>query len=174
MVWFDAHGDCNLPRGEDSYLGGMVLTGAAGLWDTGLSGGLGGGRGGGLALGQVILAGSRDLDPPELERIARGDLAHVPVGPDFAARLAHAVRGRPVYVHIDCDVMDAGLIATEYQVADGLSFADLTAACAVLARSHVVGLEVTEFEATWPDGRANPADPLIAAVTPLLETCRRF
>lgn len=160
VVWFDAHGDCNVPRGPDSYLGGMVLTGAAGLWDTGL--------GAGLALGQTILVGSRDLDPPERERIARGDIGHVPAGPDLAARLRAAVRGRPVYVHLDCDVLDAGLLATEYQVPDGLSFADLRAACAALAACPLIGLEITEYEGEWPDGRPSGTGELLDAIAPLL------
>jgi arginase len=55
VVWFDAHGDCNVPAGdaasEARYLGGMVLSGAAGEWDTGL--------GAGLDLANVILVGAR-------------------------------------------------------------------------------------------------------------------
>lgn len=160
VVWFDAHGDCNVPRGADSYLGGMVLTGAAGLWDTGL--------GADLALAQVILVGSRDLDPPEMDRIARGELGHVRAGAGLAARLAAAVHGRPVYVHIDCDVLDAGLLATEYQVPDGLSFAQLREACAVLAACPLIGLEITEYEGAWPDGQPSGADGLLEAIAPLL------
>ncbi len=41
VVWFDAHGDSNLPNSNAvPYLGGMVLTGAAGHWDSGLGAGL--------------------------------------------------------------------------------------------------------------------------------------
>lgn len=41
IVWFDAHGDCNMPEHATSgYLGGIVLTGAAGKWNSGLGAGL--------------------------------------------------------------------------------------------------------------------------------------
>ncbi len=41
IAWFDAHGDCNVPThgvgSEGGYLGGMVLTEAAGPWETGVA-----------------------------------------------------------------------------------------------------------------------------------------
>jgi arginase len=169
IVWFDAHGDCNVPtaRGgsEFKYLGGMVLTGAAGEWETGL--------GRGLGLDQVVLVGSRDLDPPERALIDSGAIALVAPGPDLPARLRAAVGGRAVYIHLDCDVLDAGLLATEYQVPGGLSFADLSAAFDLLAQGPVLGLEIAEFEAAWPDGRPNPPDRLIEALGPFLSALRR-
>lgn len=165
LVWFDAHGDINVPHGRapgaQPYLGGMVITGAAGEWDTGL--------GAGFTLANLILVGARDLDPPEQARIDRGEVTRVPVGPDLVDRLTAAIAGRPVHVHLDCDVLDPGLVATEYSCADGLSFADLHAACVALARHAVIGLEITEFEATWPDGRPAGTAPLIAALRPLLD-----
>lgn len=162
IVWFDAHGDCNVPAaGSDTgYLGGMVLTGAAGEWHTGL--------GGDLDLANVVLVGARDLDPPELERIERGQIRHVPVGPNLAKRLAEAVAGRKVYIHLDCDVLDAGLIATEYQSPGGLSCAELAEAFALLADHDVLGLEVTEYENAWPNGEPSDPEPLRQAIEPVL------
>jgi len=164
MIWLDAHGDCNAPtegaRSADNYLGGMVLTGAAGLWETGL--------GADMELSQVVLVGARDLDPPERARIERGEIALVEVGADLGARLREAVRGRAVYVHIDCDVLDAGLAPTEYQVPGGFSLRDLAEACAVLAEHEVVGVEFTEFEGEWPSGEIDDGGRLVEAVEPLL------
>jgi arginase family enzyme len=164
VVWLDAHGDCNAPtegaESADNYLGGMVLTGAAGLWPTGL--------GADMALGQVVLVGGRDLDPPERARIERGELALVEAGPDLAARLRAAVRGRAVYVHIDCDVLDAGLVPSEYQVPGGFSLRDLAEACAALAEHEVVGVEFSEFEGEWPNGAIDDGARLVEAVGPLL------
>ena len=166
IVWFDAHGDCNIPTIGDtsdmSYLGGMVLTGAAGEWDTGF--------GGGLDLGAIILVGSRDLDPPEQKRIEAGQLKLVTVGPTLGERLRRAINGRSIYIHLDCDVLDAGLVATEYQSPGGLTFADLTEAFTVLAEHSIIGLEITEFEACWPDGRFTQADDLIEAIGPVMAT----
>lgn len=162
IVWFDAHGDSNVPDGRPpaSYLGGMVLTGAAGQWETGL--------GADLDLGRTILVGSRDLDPPERDLLARGALRLVEPGPNLPSRLGAAIGDGPVYVHVDCDVLDPGLVPTEYQVPGGLSFADLHAACAVLAQSPLVGLEIAEFESHWANGRPAQVAGLIDALTPLL------
>lgn len=163
IVWFDAHGDCNAPVGSTadmSYLGGMVLTGAAGEWVTGL--------GSDLNLANVILVGARDLDPPEQERIAKGQIAHVAIGPDLARRLTAAIRGRPVYIHLDCDVLDAGLLATEYQSPNGLTFEELANAFNALAQHDVVGLEIAEYESCWPNGQPNDASDLISAIEPVL------
>lgn len=170
IVWFDAHGDCNVPvpgpAGETAYLGGMVITGAAGEWDSGL--------GTGVNMAQVVLVGARDLDPPERARIAAGDIALVPVGPDLPVRLADHVAGRRVYIHLDCDVLSPGLVATEYAVADGLSYAALGEAFAVLAAQEVVGLEIAEFEVCWPDGRPSPTEALVAAIRPVTQKLARI
>lgn len=165
IVWFDAHGDCNVPTGQCAsdmnYLGGMVITGAAGEWNTGF--------GHGVDLANVILVGARDLDPPEQERIDAGQIALVPVGPDLGQRLARAIGERRAYIHLDCDVLDAGLLATEYQSPNGLSYADLREAFEALADHDVLGLEIAEYEVSWPDGRPNPPDRLIDAISPVVE-----
>lgn len=164
VVWFDAHGDCNTPAdqnyAEHAYLGGMVLSGAAGEWDTGF--------GAGLNLAQVVLVGSRDLDPPEIAKIRAGCIQLIGPGERLGEKLAAAVKGRPVYVHLDCDVLSAGLVPTEYQVENGLSFADLKDACDALSRCTVLGLEIAEYEGAWPDGRLGNSGALLDAVAPLI------
>lgn len=163
IVWFDAHGDCNQPaHSSTGYLGGMVLTGAAGVWETGL--------GQGLNLADVVLVGARDLDPCEVALVAAGGPRLVAAGPGVAQRLAAAIGDRPVYVHLDCDVLDPGLVPTEYSVEGGLSFADLRAACAALARNRVIGLEIAEFEDVFVQtGAPGDADALLDALAPLLK-----
>lgn len=169
IVWFDAHGDCNFPAADGAmdqqYLGGMVMTGAAGEWMTGF--------GDELDLANVVLVGARDLDQPERERIASGQIAFVGGGPDLADRLMTAIGDRSVYVHLDCDVLDAGLLATEYQSPDGLSYAELKSAFDALARHDVVGFEIAEYESHWPDGRSNDASGLLHAIDPLLSALSR-
>jgi arginase len=164
LVWFDAHGDCNVPALDESeegaYLGGMVISAAAGAWDSGL--------GSGLRWENVILVGSRDLDPPEQERISTGQLTLVAAGPDIGRRLTDAIGDRSVYIHLDCDVLDAGLFATEYQVKGGLTWQDLREAFYALSTHKIVGLEIAECEVTWPDGSPNDTGPLLNAIEPLL------
>ena len=169
IVWLDAHGDCNVPTDRCAsamnYLGGMVLTGAAGEWETGF--------GDGVNLANLILVGARDLDSPEQDRIDAGQISHVPVGPRLSERLRDAIGGRRVYIHLDCDVMDAGLLATEYQSPAGLSFHELTDAFEELAEHDVLGLEIAEYESRWPDGRPNDPDDLIQSVWPVVAKLRR-
>jgi arginase len=162
VVWFDAHADSNLPSNSASgYLGGLVLTGAAGLWPTGLPSG--------LKLSNVVLVGARDIDPAEQALIDDGTLRLVKPGRDLADRLAAAIGERPVYVHLDCDVLEPGIVPTEYLVEGGLTLADLQQAAAVLVKNDVIGLEISEFQACWPgsDANASPA-ALLEALGPLL------
>lgn len=169
IVWFDAHGDCNAPGDGDAaamnYLGGMVLTGAAGEWDTGL--------GQGLDLANMILVGARDLDPPEQARIDSGQIALLRAGEGLAARLKDVLRGRRVYVHLDCDVLNEGLLATEYQVSGGLEWTELREAFEMLALHRPVGLEITEYEASWPNGAPNDHSQLLFAIHPVLAALQK-
>lgn len=165
IVWFDAHADANTPDTSTSgYLGGLVLTGACGLWHSPL--------GGGLRLQQVVLVGSRDIDPPEQQWIDQGLLRLVPPGPALAERLQTAIGDAPVYVHLDCDVLEPGIVPTEYRVPKGLTLQQLHQAAQVLAQREVIGLEIAEFEATWAQAEGGaPGDPagVIAALAPLLK-----
>lgn len=162
VVWFDAHADINTPANTTTgYLGGLALSGPLGLWDSGL--------GAGLATGNAILAGVRDIDPPETALIESTDLTLVSPGPDFGQRLGEVVAGRPVYVHIDCDVMNPGIVPTDYHVLDGLSLADLHDAATALARSQIVGIEIGELETITGD---EDLTPLLDALAPVLDTLR--
>lgn len=161
LVWFDAHGDSNTPETTLSgYLGGMVIAGAAGLWNSGL--------GSGLGWPNVLLVGARDLDPGELVLIADGTLHNLPSGAELPARLRTAIGNRPVYVHLDCDVLESCIVPTEYRVPGGLSLDDLRVCCDALAQNEIVGIEIAEFEATWAEN-GKSADPagLIGALQPL-------
>lgn len=162
IVWFDAHGDINTPDTTRSgYLGGLVLTGAAGHWDSGL--------GGDLDLKDVVLVGARDLDPAETVLIDAGAPTLVTAGPNLAQRLRSAIADRAIYVHIDCDVLEPGLVPTEYRVPGGLTFDDLRDACRVLAGNEVVGLEIAELEAAPGDARvASSIAGLLDALEPLI------
>lgn len=162
VVWFDAHGDCNTPQTSlTGYLGGLVLTGACGLWDSDL--------GGDLETGNIVLGGVRDLDPAEQRLIDVGIVRAVPAGADVAERLSKAIAGRPVYFHLDCDVLEPGIVPTEYRVPGGLGLADLHSVCGVVAEHDVVGVEIAEFQSAWAPG-GNPASPveLLDAMQPLL------
>jgi arginase family enzyme len=163
VVWFDAHVDMNTPATTGSgYLGGMALSGPAGLWDSGL--------GAGLALSNIILVGQRDIDPYEQELIDSGAVTHIAPGPNLVAELRSAIAGRPVYVHLDCDVLNPGIVPTEYRHEHGLNLEDLRGASVVLAETEVIGLEIAEFQNAWEAGGA-PVSPkwLLDSLDPLIQ-----
>lgn len=160
VIWFDAHADINTPENTTtSYLGGLALSGPLGLWNSGL--------GTGLATTNTILAGVRDMDPPEQELIETTDLTLVPPGPQFGERLRQAVAGRPIYIHIDCDVLDPGILPTDYHVPGGLTLTDLHGAATALSASRVIGIEIGELETITED---EDLAPLLSALAPILNT----
>lgn len=156
VLWFDAHADINTPENTATgYLGGLALAGPLGLWDSGL--------GAGLAMEHTILAGVRDIYPPGAGLLDTTELTLVAPGPDFGERLGRAVDGRPVYIHIDCDVLDPGTVPTDYRVPGGLTLADLHDAATAVAGSRVVGIEIGQLEtATGEEDLA----PLLDALEP--------
>ncbi len=164
VVWFDAHADLNTPETTTTgYLGGLALAAPAGLWDSGL--------GAGLDLDQIILVGQRDLDPFEQELIDKHGIPHVKPQGDLAAALRNAIAGRLVYAHLDCDVLNPGIVPTDYVHHGGLSLDDLRACCEVIAEHEFVGIEIAEFQNAWePGGEAVSPDPLLDALGPLLAT----
>jgi arginase family enzyme len=162
VVWFDAHADCNVPDSSTSgYLGGMVLSGASGLWESGL--------GSGLRLENVVLVGTRDLDPYEQELIADGRLVHIAPGHGLAEKLGDAVAGRPIYIHLDCDVLEPGIVPTEYEVPGGLSLAELRSAFEVLTTGPILGVEIAELQDRWSNGNRPKIEPLLEALGPLID-----
>lgn len=167
VVWLDAHADLNTPRdSETGYLGGMALAGPVGRWESGL--------GSGLSPGNVVLGGVRDVDLPEQRLIDTGTIAAVRPGAHLAERLRDAIAGRPVYVHLDCDVLEPGIVPTDYRVPDGIDLAELHDLSAVAAEHDVVGIEIGEFEGAgtsdggFSDAGTSSPSELLDAVQPLL------
>lgn len=167
VVWFDAHADLNTPATSvTGYLGGMAISGPVGLWDCGL--------GQGLLMSNIVLVGSRDIDPAERRLIDTGLVRLVPPGEQLGARLNAAIAGRAVYMHLDCDVLNPGIVPTDFVVEGGLSLADLHEACAVIAAHELVGVEIAEFQQAWlAGGEPVSASPVLDAMAPLLAALRR-
>lgn len=159
LVWLDAHADLNVPGGSPTdYLGGMAVSGPLGWWDSGL--------GTGLTPEQLVLVGTRSIDAGEQERIERHQIAMLTPEQADGPRLTSIVAGRPVYFHIDCDVLEPGLFQTDYQEPAGLTLAQLEGLATALADSSaIVGVEIAE----WEGPGSHDADDLLAALAPLLE-----
>ncbi|MCC5960111.1 MAG: arginase family protein [Rhodobacteraceae bacterium] len=162
IVWFDAHADLNTPDATTTgYLGGLALAGPLGMWDTGL--------GAGLTMDQIVLVGQRDLDPFEQDLINRPHIPHIQPQQGLGAKLRAAIAGRAVYMHLDCDVLNPGIVPTDYAVEDGLSLDDLRACCDVIAEHQFIGMEIAEFQNAWvQNGDPVSPDPLLDALAPLL------
>lgn len=158
IVWFDAHADLNTPEtSETGYLGGLALSGPAGLWDSGL--------GNGLRIDQLVLVGQRDLDPFEMALIDQHKIPHIQPGDTLTEGLRDAIAGRAVYVHLDCDVPEPGIVPTDYRSAGGLTLKDLSACSEINAAHPFVGIEIAEFQNAW-----TPVSPsaLLDALSPLI------
>ena len=162
VVWFDAHADLNTPESTESgYLGGLALSAPMGLWASGF--------GAGLNPKNVILVGQRDLDPFEAQLIRDMSICHLPPSEMVAEQLQAAIGGRSVYVHIDCDVLNPGIVPTDYVHENGLSLDQLHEACVAIARNEIIGAEVAEFQC-YADYGSPPVSPahLVRALMPLL------
>ncbi len=167
ILWFDAHADLNIPTATTTgYLGGMALAAPLGIWDSGL--------GMGLKPDQIVLVGQRDLDPFEQDLIDREGIRHIRPGGDLTNDLRNAIGDRSTYVHLDCDVLEPGIVPTDYVLEGGLSLDDLHACSKVIAAQRVIGLEIAEFQNAWePGGVSVSPAALIESLQPFFNADRR-
>ncbi|MDQ3849885.1 MAG: arginase family protein [Actinomycetota bacterium] len=148
VLWLDAHGDFNTPDTTTSrYLGGMCLAGACGLWDTGFAGTVDPAR--------VVMHGVRDLGGAE--RVAL-DRRGVNVVSD-----AGPLAGLPIFVHLDLDVLDPGVLPTRFPAPGGMFPEDLRRLLAAVgATCELVGAEVTSLVPGHGELAADLLAPLLA------------
>ena len=140
VLWIDAHGDFNTPATTESgYLGGMVLAAACGLWESG--------HGAGLDPKQVIVVGGRDIDPAEAELLSGAGVTVLAPEDSTPERVVALVAGRPVWIHVDWDVLEPGYIPAAYRVGGGLLPHQIASLFAALPADSVRGVELAEFEA---------------------------
>ena len=165
LIWFDAHGDFNTWETTPSgFLGGMPLAMIVGLGELTMA----------VAVDlephppeRVVLTDGRDLDPGERELLDGSDVVWLR---DPQALLDQPLPEGPLYIHFDCDVINADEApAHNYPVPGGPSSADITAIFSRLAGS---GQIVAVSMSTWnPDldeeGRTEAA--CMACLDALLE-----
>ncbi len=166
VLWIDAHGDFNTPSTTASgYLGGMVLAATCGLWESGF--------GAGIDPARVIIAGARDIETPEQRALS--DAGVRIFGPDESAptTIQKAIGDGPVWIHIDWDVLEPGFVPAAYAIGGGLTPTALRALLESIPAKQIVGIELTEFEAS--SNEANDAAALahlIHTVSPLFDGSR--
>ncbi len=138
LLWIDAHTDFNIPETTKSgYLGGMVVSAACGLWDSG--------HGGGLTPDQLVMVGVRDIDEAEAELINKHNICIIPPDEATPEVVKLAVGDRPVWLHIDWDVMEPGYIPADYSVEGGISPKQLQSILEILTPNQVKGIELAEY-----------------------------
>lgn len=129
VVWLDAHGELNTPETTRSgFLDGMGLAIATGRCWTTAAREIPGHEP--LPDEHLVLAGTRDLDPPEQEILDRSSITVVTAdalrAADPRVALAPALdalrrRVSHVYMHVDVDVLDARAApSNEFAGDDGL------------------------------------------------------
>lgn len=162
LLWIDAHGDFNTPfTTESGYLSGMVLAAACGMWESG--------HGSGIDPKNVIVIGGRDIDPEEAELMKQAGLRILsPSSATPKATLAE-IGDRDIWIHVDWDVLEPDNVPAAYAIADGLLPDTLREIFSALPRDRIVGLELTEFEASGDCSQDERALNIIASiVSPLL------
>lgn len=150
VVWLDAHADFNTAESTRSgFADGMglsILTGTG--WDA-LRATIPGYRA--VPEERVVLAGIRDVDPAEEERLAASAVAVVRPGRlDELERALDALREHvaEIYLHVDLDVLDPSEgRANPYAAHAGLTAAELERAVeAAAARFEVLAAAVTAYD----------------------------
>lgn len=105
VVWFDAHGDMQtLETSESGYLGGLAVRMLTGYRPELLATQLGLSP---IPEHRIVLAGVRDLDPPEVTYLAHSRIQRS----DVAGLSPALLPSGPLYVHLDLDVVDAAEVS---------------------------------------------------------------
>ncbi|HRP78119.1 MAG TPA: arginase family protein [Aquamicrobium sp.] len=161
VLWIDAHGDFNTPDTTGSgYLGGMVLSAACGLWDSG--------HGAGLRPGRIVVVGGRDIDAAEGELMRRHGVRVVSPAEATPERILREAGAGPVWVHVDWDALEPGFVPAAYTVPGGLTPAQVKAIFEALPPPRIAGIELAEFEAGDDEARNAQATAIILdTVAPL-------
>jgi len=145
ILWFDAHGDFNTPETTVSgSIEGMALAVATGACHPSIRSAAG--LGTPIQEDRVLLAGTRDLDPGEQDRLKASAVRIAPSTrwtlPNFKLE-AERIRAASsdLYLHLDLDVVDPALSpGVNFQSPGGLTPQQL--------------LDAVELVSAWPELRA--------------------
>ncbi|VAV96130.1 Arginase [hydrothermal vent metagenome] len=159
LVWLDAHGDFNtIETSPSGFLGGMPLAMMVGPGDmpipekSGLSP---------VAEKNVWLIGARDLDPLEALALEKSRIHRMALD-----GLADLKFDRPVYLHIDNDIVDAREVpANNYPVAGGPSLEEVIRLCTgFAARNSLCAVSLSGWNGQLDeDGKTSRACRLLLA-----------
>lgn len=162
VVWFDAHGDFNTPESTVfGYFDGMgmaILTGEA--WTAMRAAVPGDGP---IPESAVVLAGARDFDEREQDRLRASQITHVAPHDlersDALIGAAENLRASGLYLHVDLDVLDRDeALVNVYSAPGGPSAAQLEERLGeLLERFPVRAVSLTAYDPECdPDDRVPP------------------
>jgi arginase len=137
VLWLDAHPDFNDPETTRSgFLGGMCLAAACGAWDAGFDGGR-------IDPARVVMCGIREVEAGERVLVETKGVGLV----ERPSLLAELLAGREVFIHLDLDVLDPGVMpGLHWPVDGGFSDGGLRTLLAEVAESaDVIGLQVADL-----------------------------
>ena len=157
LVYFDAHGDFNTVATTPShFVGGMCLAHVCGkqvaplLWPGVKK----------MAEANVYLVGARDLDPGESGNLLRSKVHRIVFDREQvdAPSLLAAVRRKPVWLHIDLDIVDPReLAAVVLPVEGGPTLRSLSEILVSIAQvADVRGVEICGYDARKDPGAQLP------------------
>jgi arginase len=160
LVFFDAHGDFNTWETTPSeFIGGMPLAMVTGRGDLRLVEAC---KLQPVPDGDLMLVDGRDLDPEEAAALRASGVAATPVAEVAAALPA----GRPLYVHVDVDVVNPiDLPAVSYPAQGGPRLVEVVdAVAAIAATDQVVAFSMAMWNPALAEAyRSARATHLIAA-----------
>jgi len=142
LIWFDAHGDYNTWETTPSgFFGGMPLAMLVGRGEQSIVQGVGLTP---IPEADVILTDARDLDPGEREAVRDSGMAHLP---QVEGLMTHPLPDRPLYVHLDVDVVNPSQMpGVGYPAPGGPSLATVGAALRRLAETgRVVAVSLSAW-----------------------------
>ncbi len=131
LIWLDAHGDFNTWQTSPSgFLGGMPLAMMVGRGEQTMPKALNLQP---IAEDHVVLADARDLDPAEKILVGQAAIKHLT---DVKDLLSCCLPDKPLYIHLDTDIVDPNEApAMNYKADGGPSSADLQMVFKHLSRS---------------------------------------
>ncbi|GAB4575263.1 MAG: hypothetical protein Kow0077_25910 [Anaerolineae bacterium] len=148
VVWFDAHGDFNTPQTTPSgFLGGMPLAMLVGRGDMRYMQGV---ELAPIPESDVIITDARDLDPMESIALRDSAVTHLM---KIEELLTAPLPDRPLYIHLDLDVIDAAdMPGMSYPALEGPTADEVEAALARVVRDgRPVGILFSLWNASLTD-----------------------
>jgi arginase len=160
IVWLDAHGDLQtLETTTSGYVGGLPLRLLTGYRPELIANAIGLRP---VPEPRIVLAGARDLDPPEVAYLAAAQILRCEIADLAAGDLPDG----PLYVHIDLDVIDAAHVpGLRYPAPGGPDAAQVAGALRMLLGTGRVA--AAGIACTWHPGHraaARVSQELVAAL----------